>query len=106
MKNSKQTKLLTSSTPQLQTKQFQSPIHLRTNQPRQQQQQQQEQDPTNLYITNLPPYFKETDLEKMLSKYGHVVSTKILCDAQLNSRGKWNDVLNDNNNKTNNLIKK
>uniref|UniRef100_A0A1I8MZ11 Protein alan shepard n=2 Tax=Musca domestica TaxID=7370 RepID=A0A1I8MZ11_MUSDO len=48
---------------------------------------QQEQDPTNLYITNLPPYFKETDLEKMLSKYGHVVSTKILCDAQLNSRG-------------------
>ncbi|XP_065359120.1 protein alan shepard-like isoform X2 [Calliphora vicina] len=48
---------------------------------------QQEQDPTNLYITNLPPYFKETDLEKMLSKYGHVVSTKILCDAQMNSRG-------------------
>lgn len=40
-----------------------------------------------MYITNLPPYFKETDLEKMLSKYGHVVSTKILCDAQLNSRG-------------------
>lgn len=51
-------------------------------------QKQQEQDPTNLYITNLPPYFKETDLEKMLSKYGHVVSTKILCDAQMNSRGK------------------
>ncbi|XP_037826012.1 protein alan shepard-like, partial [Lucilia sericata] len=50
-------------------------------------QKQQEQDPTNLYITNLPPYFKETDLEKMLSKYGHVVSTKILCDAQMNSRG-------------------
>ncbi|KAL9901979.1 protein alan shepard-like isoform X3 [Glossina fuscipes] len=48
---------------------------------------QQEQDPTNLYITNLPPYFKETDLEKMLSKYGHVVSTKILFDAQMNSRG-------------------
>lgn len=102
MKNSKQTKLLTSSTPQLQTNQkIQSPIHLRTNQPRQQQQQQQqqEQDPTNLYITNLPPYFKETDLEKMLSKYGHVVSTKILCDAQLNSRGNWNYALNDSNKK-------
>lgn len=49
--------------------------------------QQQEQDPTNLYITNLPPYFKETDLEKMLSKYGQVVSTKILFDIQMNSRG-------------------
>lgn len=41
-----------------------------------------------MYITNLPPYFKETDLEKMLSKYGQVVSTKILFDTQMNSRGK------------------
>ncbi|XP_059217211.1 protein alan shepard isoform X1 [Stomoxys calcitrans] len=48
---------------------------------------QQEQDPTNLYIANLPPCFKETDLEGMLSKYGQVVSTRILRDAQMNSKG-------------------
>ncbi|KRF97679.1 uncharacterized protein Dwil_GK17327, isoform E [Drosophila willistoni] len=48
---------------------------------------QQEQDPTNLYIANLPPHFKETDLEAMLSKYGQVVSTRILRDQQMNSKG-------------------
>ncbi|XP_055387153.1 protein alan shepard isoform X4 [Condylostylus longicornis] len=48
---------------------------------------QQEQDPTNLYIANLPPHFKETDLENMLSKYGQVVSTRILRDQQGNSKG-------------------
>ncbi|XP_036335698.1 protein alan shepard isoform X1 [Rhagoletis pomonella] len=48
---------------------------------------QQEQDPTNLYIANLPPHFKETDLENMLSKYGQVVSTRILRDQQMNSKG-------------------
>ncbi|KAI8118261.1 Protein alan shepard [Lucilia cuprina] len=48
---------------------------------------QQEQDPTNLYIANLPANFKETDLEGMLSKYGQVVSTRILRDAQMNSKG-------------------
>ncbi|XP_037940748.1 protein alan shepard isoform X2 [Teleopsis dalmanni] len=48
---------------------------------------QQEQDPTNLYIANLPTHFKETDLENMLSKYGQVVSTRILRDQQLNSKG-------------------
>ncbi|XP_055841341.1 protein alan shepard isoform X7 [Episyrphus balteatus] len=48
---------------------------------------QQEQDPTNLYIANLPPHFKETDLENMLSKYGQVVSTRILRDQQCNSKG-------------------
>lgn len=52
-------------------------------------QQQQEQDPTNLYIANLPANFKETDLEAMLSKYGQVVSTRILRDAQMNSKGKF-----------------
>lgn len=50
--------------------------------------QQQEQDPTNLYIANLPSTFKETDLEVMLYKYGQVISTKILRDAQMNSKGK------------------
>ncbi|KRF84296.1 protein alan shepard isoform X17 [Drosophila virilis] len=48
---------------------------------------QQEQDPTNLYIANLPPHFKETDLEAMLAKYGQVVSTRILRDQQMNSKG-------------------
>nr|XP_017100290.1 protein alan shepard isoform X3 [Drosophila bipectinata] len=46
-----------------------------------------EQDPTNLYIANLPPHYKETDLEAMLSKYGQVVSTRILRDQQMNSKG-------------------
>lgn len=57
--------------------------------------QQQEQDPTNLYIANLPPHFKETDLENMLSKYGQVVSTRILRDQQCNSKGNiiFKDVL-------------
>lgn len=50
--------------------------------------QQQEQDPTNLYIANLPSTFKETDLEVMLYKYGQVISTKILRDAQMNSKGR------------------
>nr|B4KX02.1 RecName: Full=Protein alan shepard [Drosophila mojavensis] len=48
---------------------------------------QQEQDPTNLYIANLPPHFKETDLEAMLAKFGQVVSTRILRDQQMNSKG-------------------
>lgn len=43
--------------------------------------QQQEQDPTNLYIANLPLTFKESDMESMLSQYGHVVSTRILRDT-------------------------
>ncbi|XP_023174240.1 protein alan shepard isoform X6 [Drosophila hydei] len=46
-----------------------------------------EQDPTNLYIANLPPHFKETDLEATLAKYGQVVSTRILRDQQMNSKG-------------------
>ncbi|XP_037035435.1 protein alan shepard isoform X7 [Bradysia coprophila] len=49
--------------------------------------QQQEQDPTNLYIANLPTAFKETDLENLLSKYGQVISTRILRDQQGQSKG-------------------
>lgn len=49
--------------------------------------QQQEQDPTNLYIANLPPHFKETDLDNMLNKYGQVVSTRILRDPDGLSKG-------------------
>ncbi|KAJ8923373.1 hypothetical protein NQ315_001931 [Exocentrus adspersus] len=48
---------------------------------------QQEQDPTNLYIANLPPNFKESDLDSMLSKYGQVISTRILRDSSGISKG-------------------
>lgn len=50
-------------------------------------QQQQEQDPTNLYIANLPPHFKESDLDNLLSKYGQVISTRILRDSMGISKG-------------------
>jgi RNA recognition motif. (a.k.a. RRM, RBD, or RNP domain) len=52
--------------------------------------QQQEQDPTNLYLANLPLTFKETDVEQMLSKYGQVISTRILRDQQGTSKGLFN----------------
>uniref|UniRef100_A0A1B6DA74 Protein alan shepard n=1 Tax=Clastoptera arizonana TaxID=38151 RepID=A0A1B6DA74_9HEMI len=48
---------------------------------------QQEQDPTNLYIANLPQGYKETDLDSLLNKYGQVVSTRILRDPEGNSKG-------------------
>ena len=49
--------------------------------------QQQEQDPTNLYIANLPMYMSENDLDEMFSPYGQVVSTRILRNANGISRG-------------------
>ena len=49
--------------------------------------QQQEQDPTNLYIANLPPHYNEQALESVLQKYGMVVSTRILRNADGQSRG-------------------
>lgn len=49
--------------------------------------QQQEQDPTNLYIANLPVNFKETDVDNMLVKYGQVISTRILRDSLGISKG-------------------
>ncbi|KAI5751894.1 hypothetical protein M8J77_011828 [Diaphorina citri] len=48
---------------------------------------QQEQDPTNLYIANLPLNFKECDLESLLAKYVTVVSTRILRDNNNTSKG-------------------
>ncbi|XP_019872248.2 RNA-binding motif, single-stranded-interacting protein 2 isoform X2 [Aethina tumida] len=48
---------------------------------------QQEQDPTNLYIANLPTSYKEADLDTMLSKYGQVISTRILRDSSGFSKG-------------------
>lgn len=49
--------------------------------------QQQEQDPTNLYIANLPLLYKETDVDNMLAKYGQVISTRILRDSLGVSKG-------------------
>lgn len=49
--------------------------------------QQQEQDPTNLYISNLPVSMDEQELESMLKPFGQVISTRILRDANGTSRG-------------------
>lgn len=49
--------------------------------------QQQEQDPTNLYIANLPTTFKESDVDNLLAKHGPVISTRILRDASGTSKG-------------------
>ena len=47
---------------------------------------QNEQDPTNLYIANLPDYVDETYLENMTRPFGTVVSTRILRDNSGQSR--------------------
>lgn len=49
--------------------------------------QQQEQDPTNLYISNLPLSMDEQELENMLKHFGQVISTRILRDSSGSSRG-------------------
>ncbi|XP_036025348.1 RNA-binding motif, single-stranded-interacting protein 2 isoform X2 [Onychomys torridus] len=48
---------------------------------------QQEQDPTNLYISNLPLSMDEQELEGMLKPFGQVISTRILRDSSGISRG-------------------
>uniref|UniRef100_A0A8C2D779 RNA binding motif, single stranded interacting protein 2b n=1 Tax=Cyprinus carpio TaxID=7962 RepID=A0A8C2D779_CYPCA len=48
---------------------------------------QQEQDPTNLYMSNLPLSMDEQELESMLKPFSHVISTRILRDANGTSRG-------------------
>ncbi|KAM3862424.1 RNA-binding motif, single-stranded-interacting protein 1 isoform 1-T1 [Diretmus argenteus] len=48
---------------------------------------QQEQDPTNLYISNLPYSMDEQELENMLKHFGQVISTRILRDCNGASRG-------------------
>uniref|UniRef100_A0A023GC16 Putative rna-binding protein elav/hu rrm superfamily n=1 Tax=Amblyomma triste TaxID=251400 RepID=A0A023GC16_AMBTT len=48
---------------------------------------QQEQDPTNLYMANLPLYMVEQDLEQLLQAHGSVISTRILRDNSAQSRG-------------------
>uniref|UniRef100_A0A8B9C5J0 RNA binding motif single stranded interacting protein 2 n=1 Tax=Anser brachyrhynchus TaxID=132585 RepID=A0A8B9C5J0_9AVES len=49
--------------------------------------EQQEQDPTNLYISNLPLGVDEQELEALLKPFGQVVSTRILRDPHGASRG-------------------
>ncbi|XP_037540082.1 RNA-binding motif, single-stranded-interacting protein 2 isoform X2 [Nematolebias whitei] len=48
---------------------------------------QQEQDPTNLYISNLPLSMDEQELENMLKPFSPAISTRILRDANGTSRG-------------------
>ncbi|XP_064614243.1 RNA-binding motif, single-stranded-interacting protein 3-like isoform X3 [Liolophura sinensis] len=48
---------------------------------------QQEQDPTNLYIANLPIFYSESELESMFKSYGTVISTRILRNQDGISRG-------------------
>lgn len=48
---------------------------------------QQEQDPTNLYISNLPLSMDEQELENMLKPFSQAISTRILRDAIGTSRG-------------------
>ncbi|KAL7667580.1 hypothetical protein ACOME3_010603 [Neoechinorhynchus agilis] len=48
---------------------------------------QQEQDPTNLYFANLSPTVTEVILESVLSRYGNVISTRILRDNGSRSKG-------------------
>ncbi|XP_026874111.2 RNA-binding motif, single-stranded-interacting protein 1 isoform X2 [Electrophorus electricus] len=48
---------------------------------------QQEQDPTNLYLSNLPVSMDEQELENLLKPFGQVISTRVLRDAHGISRG-------------------
>ncbi|XP_015781971.1 RNA-binding motif, single-stranded-interacting protein 2 isoform X3 [Tetranychus urticae] len=73
---------------------FESPLsaetavkHLQTRGVQAQMAKQQEQDPTNLYIANLPSYMTETELESMLVSFGSVISTRILRDNYNQPRG-------------------
>ncbi|KAH7694064.1 RNA-binding motifsingle-stranded-interacting protein 3, partial [Aphelenchoides avenae] len=47
---------------------------------------QQEQDPTNLYIANLPPHYTEEALQELLNQEGMVISTRILRNPDGTSR--------------------
>ncbi|KAM9752939.1 RNA-binding motif, single-stranded-interacting protein 2-like isoform 3-T3 [Menidia menidia] len=52
-----------------------------------QAQMAKEQDPTNLYISNLPLSMDEHELENMLKPFSQAISTRILRDANGTSRG-------------------
>ncbi|XP_065896524.1 RNA-binding motif, single-stranded-interacting protein 3-like isoform X2 [Dysidea avara] len=42
---------------------------------------QQEQDPTNLYISNLPRSYDESSIEQLLAPFGDIISTRVLRDC-------------------------
>ncbi|KAL3091654.1 hypothetical protein niasHT_024236 [Heterodera trifolii] len=48
---------------------------------------QQEQDPTNLYIANLPPEYNEDKLTDLLKEFGMVISSRVLRHPDGSSRG-------------------
>ncbi|XP_026131077.1 RNA-binding motif, single-stranded-interacting protein 1-like isoform X2 [Carassius auratus] len=60
---------------------------LKSNGVQAQMAKQQEQDPTNLYLSNLPVSMDEQELENLLKPFGQVVSTRILRDTNGVSRG-------------------
>ncbi|XP_059393083.1 RNA-binding motif, single-stranded-interacting protein 1-like isoform X2 [Carassius carassius] len=60
---------------------------LKSNGVQAQMAKQQEQDPTNLYLSNLPVSLDEQELENLLKPFGQVVSTRILRDTNGVSRG-------------------
>lgn len=62
-------------------------IQLKSNGIQAQMAKQQEQDPTNLYISNLPRSVTETELESLLAAFGSVISTRILRDNSGLSKG-------------------
>ncbi|KAI6222373.1 hypothetical protein M3Y99_01509200 [Aphelenchoides fujianensis] len=45
-----------------------------------------EQDPTNLYIANLPPDYTENSIRQLLNNFGMVISTRVLRNADGTSR--------------------
>lgn len=69
----------------------------------------QEQDPTNLYVANLPNFYNEQNLNEMFAPYGNVISTRILRDqrgisrsvgfARLDSREVCDQIINAYNGK-------
>ncbi|XP_056435374.1 RNA-binding motif, single-stranded-interacting protein 1-like [Gadus chalcogrammus] len=60
---------------------------LKSNGVQAQMAKQQEQDPTNLYLSNLPLSVDEQQLEALLKAFGPVVSTRVLRDPSGASRG-------------------
>ncbi|KAL8610123.1 hypothetical protein ACOMHN_024589 [Nucella lapillus] len=83
--------------------------HLQSQGIQAQMAKQQEQDPTNLYIANLPLGFSEKHLENLFKDYGTVISTRILRKpdgtsrcvgfARMESRDKCDTIITTFNNK-------
>lgn len=48
---------------------------------------EREQDPTNLYIANLPLIWSEQNIQQMFQPFGLVISTRILRNPNGESRG-------------------